>query len=102
MIVTTQVHGTVGLVKLDGRFTFEDFANFKARTKLLLEGNKLSELDVNMSKVTYMDSNALSMLLVLKETTDVKGIKTKLVSPSPSVRTILEMVQFDQIFQIID
>jgi HptB-dependent secretion and biofilm anti anti-sigma factor len=101
-VITTQIHGAVGEIKVSGRFTFVDAAAFKASINEIMEGHWITEIDLNLSEASYMDSNALSMLISLREKSQAKNINLKLVKPSPSIRTILEMVQFDQLFPIID
>lgn len=101
-MITTQIQGAVGLVKVEGHLTFQEYEAFKAATKGILEGHWITEIDVDLSGATYLDSNALSMLIALRDKAQHKNISIKLVRPSPSVRTILEMVQFEQLFPIID
>lgn len=101
-MITTQIQGAVGLVKVDDRFTFQDYDAFKAVTKGLLEGHWITELGVDLSGASYMDSNALSMLIALRDKCQAKSISIKLLRPSASIKTILDMVQFDQLFQIVE
>ena len=101
-MITTQIQGTVGLVKVDGRFTFQEYDAFKAVTTGILEGHWITEIDVDLSGATYMDSNALGMLIALREKAQAKNITIKLVKPSPGIQTILEMVQFEKLFQIVE
>jgi anti-anti-sigma factor len=100
-LITTQIQGSTGLVKIDDRFTFQEYDAFKACTAGLLEGHGISEIDLDLSGATYMDSNALGMLVALKEKARPKSITVKLVRPSPSIWAILEMVQFEQLFPIL-
>jgi anti-anti-sigma factor len=101
-VITTQIQGAVGQIKVEGHLTFQEYEAFKAATKGIMEGHWITEIDIDLSGATYMDSNALSMLIGLKEKAHAKNISIKLVKPSPGVRTILEMVQFEQLFPIID
>jgi anti-anti-sigma factor len=101
-VITTQIEGAVGLIKVDGRLTFQEYDAFKASTKGILEGHWITEIDIDLSGATYMDSNALSMLIALRERAQAKNITIKLVKPSPSIRTILEMVQFEKLFLVVD
>jgi anti-anti-sigma factor len=101
-VITTQIQGAVGLIKVEGRFTFQEYEAFKAATMGILEGHWITEIDLDLSGASYMDSNALSMLIALKDKALSKNINIKLVKPSPSIRTILEMVQFEKLFTIID
>lgn len=101
-MITTQINGALGLVKVDGRFTFQEYDAFKASTKGILDGHWITEIDVDLSGATYMDSNALSMLIGLKDKADSKQISIKLLRPSPAILAILEMVQFDKLFHIVE
>jgi len=101
-VITTQIQGAVGLIKVEGHLTFQEYEAFKAATKGILEGHWITEIDIDLSGSTYMDSNALSMLIALKEKAQAKSISIKLLRPSTGVRTILEMVQFEKLFAIID
>jgi len=100
-VITTQVQGAVGTIKVNGRFTFEDHIPFKICVNTILEGHWITEIGMDLSEATYMDSNALSMLLALRDKAQVKKISVKLVRPSASIRTILDMVQFDTLFTIV-
>lgn len=101
-VFTTRIDGNVGRIKVEGSFTFKDFNAFKASTAGMLEGHGTSEIDLDLSAATYMDSNALSMLIGLREKAQARNITIKLMRPSGSVRTILEMVQFEKLFPILD
>lgn len=102
MVITTQIQGVVGLIKLEGRFTFQEYEAFKAATRGLLEARGISEIDLDLSAASYMDSNALSMLIALKDKAQAQNILVKLLKPSPAIHAILEMVQFEKLFTIIE
>jgi len=97
---TTLIEGTKGIVKLDGRFTFDAGATFKQSTQALLTESKISELHLDLSGLTYMESSALGNLLLLREKAESKGVKIVLLRPAPSVRTTLDAVRFHTIFEI--
>lgn len=101
-MITTRVQGAVGQINVSGRFTYEDHGAFKGSVQDILGGHWITEIDLDLSEATYMDSNALSMLIALRDRAQAKNITIKLVKPSASIRTILEMVQFEQLFPIID
>jgi anti-anti-sigma factor len=95
------IQGSTGLVLLDGRFTFECHQAFKAATDPLLDSPGLTQIHLDLSGVTYMDSSSLGMLLVLREKAETRGQTIALVRPAPCVITILKVVQFGKIFQIL-
>ena len=100
-MLTTHTHGTVGCIKVDGRFTFQEYEAFKTCSLEVLEGHGITEVHIDLSGATYLDSNALSMLIGLKNRTQRKNLGLKLLRPSEAVRAILEMVQFEKVFQIM-
>jgi anti-anti-sigma factor len=97
----TVIQGDTGILQLEGRFTFEVNQDFKNQTKSLLDIPGLKQIHVDLVGVSYVDSNALGMLLLLRESAHLKGIDVKLLSPSPHVMSILEMVQFGKLFTIV-
>ena len=98
---SAKADGTNGRVQLEGRFTFECHQAFKAATDPILNTPDLSQLELDLSGVDYMDSSSLGMLLVLREKADTLGMTIALLRPSPCVITILKVVQFGQLFQIL-
>ena len=101
MNFSAQLQGATGMVLLEGRFTFECHQAFKEATDPLLDNPAVTEIRLDLAGISYMDSSSLGMLLVLREKAEVKGRAIVLVRPSPSVITILKVVQFGKIFQIL-
>jgi len=97
----TNVEGSKATVKLEGRFTFEHHADFKAATRQAMEAQGVHDLELDFSGVSYMDSSALGMLLLLREKAEAKGITVSLLKPTSSVLAILKVVQFGKLFQIV-
>lgn len=101
MNCVTVIQGDTGILRLEGRFTFDANQDFKSQTKRLLEVPGLNKIHLDLVGISYIDSNALGMLLLLRESAQLKGIEVKLLSPSTSVMAILEMVQFGKLFTIV-
>jgi len=101
MNFNAQIQGTKGVVLMDGKFTFECHEAFKAATDPLLDAPGLAMIHLDLSGVSYMDSSSLGMLLVLREKAETRGQTIALVKPAPCVITILKVVQFGKIFQIL-
>lgn len=89
-----------GVLRMEGTFTFEAHSAFKTATAGLLETPGLSAITLDLSAVSYMDSAALGMLLLIRERAEAKGQKVILSRPSPTVMTILQVVQFGKLFEI--
>ena len=100
-VITTQIHGDVGLIKVDGRLTFQEYGRFKNAANEVLDGRPITEIALDLSGATHMDSNALGMLIALKNRAESRFISIKLLKPSPGIQAILELVQFEKLFQIV-
>jgi len=101
MDFSTEILGNIGTLKLEGRFTYEPSLEFKTQTKRLLDFPGLKKIHLDLARVAYLDSNALGMLLLLRELAQNKGVEVILLSPSVSVMSILDMVQFGKLFTIV-
>jgi HptB-dependent secretion and biofilm anti anti-sigma factor len=102
MKFTSQIEDRTGTVKLEGRFTFETHPAFKSCTRNLLDSPGVQRMVLDMEGVTYMDASSLGMILLLRETAEDRNLPLALRRPSPSVRKLLEIVQFEKIFEILD
>lgn len=100
MRCTALIQGHLGVLKLEGRFTFEDHQEFKLRGSEMLSASGLTALRLDFSALSYLDSNALGMLLLLREKAKARNLEIVLVNPSPAVKDILDMVQFGSLFHI--
>lgn len=100
MNCTTQIDGAKGILRLEGRFTFEAGADFKAKAHAVLEAAEVKELYLDFKNVTFLESSALGILLLLREKAEAKGAQVALLNPSPAVRSALDAVQFGKLFEI--
>jgi anti-anti-sigma factor len=101
MKLQTQIEDGKATLRMDGRLTFEHHREIKDAAYPLLEKEEVRVIQLDLSGVTYMDSSTLGMLLLLREKADAKGMKVTLLRPSSSVMTILKVVQFDRLFEIV-
>ena len=101
MKFTSQIEDQTGTVKLEGRFTFETHPAFKSCTQSLLTTEQVHRIVLDMEGVSYMDASSLGMILLLREATETRSLDLALRRPSASVRRLLEIVQFEKIFEIL-
>ncbi|HOD33003.1 MAG: STAS domain protein [Acidobacteria bacterium ADurb.Bin340] len=97
---TAHVEGNTATVKLEGRFTFEAQAGFRAATLPLLEVAGLRQVRLELSGLTCLDASALGALLLLRERTEAKGQQVILEGPTREVRDLLAAVNFEKLFVI--
>jgi len=101
MKFTSQIEDHVGTIRLEGRFTFDTHPGFKVASQGLLDHVDVRRLVLDMEGVTYMDASSLGMILLLRETTETRCLDLALRRPSNAVRRLLEIVEFEKIFEIL-
>lgn len=88
------------LLRLEGTFTFESHAQFRAATQELVDAEGTRQITLDFSGLSYLDSSSLGMLLMLRDKAVPKEIHLVIAHPTPTVLGILKVVQFDKLFEI--
>ncbi len=84
-------------INISGRFDFSVHKEFRDAYR---NHPGLAEYRVNLNAASYMDSSALGMLLLLREHSGEDRNRVVLCNPSPGIRKILEIANFDRLFRI--
>ena len=92
------LHGGEATIALVGDFTFESHRAFKAASQQALTLPEVRALVIDFNEVDYMDSAALGMLLLLRERFGERPII--LAHARGTVRAVLDVANFDRLFQI--
>ncbi|MDO8810977.1 MAG: STAS domain-containing protein [Gallionella sp.] len=100
MPVNIQIRDRSARIAISGRFDFHIHRDFKNAYMPLLDNATLHEIEIEMSKVDYMDSSALGMLVLLNERAEVVNKTVVLLNASSSVSQLLEVANFSKIFNI--
>lgn len=98
--VSSRVNDHKAILSLSGRFDFSIHRDFRANYDSILNTAGVSEIEVNLHGVEYIDSSALGMLLLLREKATEKNIQMTLLHPRDSVRQVLEVANFGRLFSI--
>ena len=85
-------------IVLEGSFTYEAHREFKNATTSALTCEGLTEIEVDFAGVDYLDSAALGMLLLFNER--ASGRKISLINCQGTVRAVLEIANFNKVFEI--
>lgn len=95
-----RIEGTVGRLVLVEQFDFNVHREFRQATQSLLEDTDIQEIWVDFDQVTFLDSSALGMLLLLKERAE--GVKKGLVLANCKdvVLQVLQIACFDRLFTL--
>jgi len=100
MAINVQVLDHSARIAMSGRFDFEVHREFKNAYLALLDNAVLREIEIEMSKVDYLDSAALGMLMLLNERAKEANKPVTLLNASSMVSKVLEVANFSKIFNI--
>jgi len=85
-------------ISIDGRFDFSKHADFRNAYEAAPE--KVTSYDIDLSETSYLDSSALGMLLLLRDHVGGTDANIKISHCNDEVRKILEVSNFEQLFNI--
>ena len=99
MPVSSRVSAGGGEVTIvvTGRFDFSLHRDFRDTYR---ERTGARAYTVDLSRVDYMDSSALGMLLLLREHASSGKGQVVLRQPPPAIRKVLAIANFDKLFPI--
>jgi anti-anti-sigma factor len=86
-------------IALKGRFDFQAHQEFRRTVDGLLRSGKAT-LTVDLSQVDFIDSSALGLLLLARESCEKAGGEVILNQPKDYVDKVLKLCHFDQLFQV--
>lgn len=86
-------------IEVSGRFDYSCQKDFRA----CWEGvdSPPGGYAIDLAQTGFIDSSALGALLVLRERADQHQLPVRLVHVTPGVRELLEIANFQQIFEIV-
>jgi anti-anti-sigma factor len=86
-------------VSLSGELKFTDHAEFREMMNRLL-GTKDVPLVIELSRLTFVDSAGLGMLLIVREEADKARRRLTLRGPVGHVARMFQVSKFDKLFTI--
>jgi anti-anti-sigma factor len=90
--------GTTRTLSIGGKF---DFKLNRAFREMYEEAPaEIQCYVIDLSRTHYMDSSALGMLLLLREHVNEDRSRVRIVCCNPEIRKILEIANFDKLFEI--
>ncbi len=101
MDIKQQKNGNIGVLILNGRFDFNSHRTFKESYAGFLADADVRTVEIDLANVSYIDSSALGMLLMLRERSDGMGKKVVLRNPNEIVVQILDIANFNKLFPIV-
>jgi anti-anti-sigma factor len=102
MALDVQVHvnGNKAVLSLRGRFDFTAHRDFRQSYEGILQQPGVKRLELNLGSVDYIDSSALGMLLLLKESAEGAQRSVALTNCQGAVRRVLDMANFGKLFSL--
>ena len=86
-------------ILIKGRFDYSCHKMFK---EAFSGASKAKEYEVNLADVTYLDSSALGMLLLLRDYAGAENAKVRLINVNSAVIDILKIANFHRLFEITE
>jgi anti-anti-sigma factor len=85
-------------ISVSGRFDINSYKEFTQAYKERQE--TISRYVIDMSDLEYMDSSALGMILMLRESAGGENAKIDIVNCAPGITKILKTANFDKLFGV--
>ena len=100
MEIRTAINNSHARIALGGRFDFSSHREFREVTEQLLTKGSVSSMEIDLGAVSYLDSSALGMLLMLRDKARAASCEIRLANCSAPVRQVLEVANFQKLFTI--
>jgi anti-anti-sigma factor len=100
MSINVTIRDNVARISMSGRFDFQVHREFKDAYTAQLANAAAREIEIEMSRVDYLDSSALGMLILLNERAKEANKSITLLTPSAVVAQVLNVANFSKIFNI--
>ncbi|MBU0603340.1 MAG: STAS domain-containing protein [Gammaproteobacteria bacterium] len=100
MEIRQTVADQVARISLEGRFDFASHREFRDATEGLLAQDAITTLTIDLGAVSYLDSSALGMLLMLRDKARAAKRDVSLANAHGPVRQVLEVANFQKLFRI--
>lgn len=98
MGINQTVRDTIATIRLQGRFDFSVHREFREAVKAAIATPAVREIEIDLSGVDYIDSSALGMLLLSRENAQAERKAIVLARPAPAVRQVLDVANFQKLF----
>lgn len=90
----------MAVIRLTGRFDFNNHREFKECYERALANPAVRKVVVDMKELEYLDSAALGMLLLLKQSAEKLTVPVVLQNCCGLVKEILDVANFGVLFEM--
>jgi anti-anti-sigma factor len=88
------------IVVLQGRFDFNAHREFRDAVESAVKETGAS-IQVDLSRVDYLDSSALGMLLIMRDKAKGVGKTVELANAKGSVKQVIDIANFGKLFALV-
>lgn len=92
--------GDAATLFLGGRFSFKTHQEFKNAYKPHVADSKIAHIIIDLADVTYLDSSALGLLLMLRDQAQAANKPVTLAKPSSIAARSFDIANFNKLFTI--
>lgn len=96
MVYNGKLLGNALRVSIAGEFTISDYKSFKPFIFLPDEQTNLDKIIFDLSRLSFMNSSGIGMLLLAFEAAHKNDIKVILENPTKEVKKMLHLCRFDR------
>jgi len=100
MQIDIHMAGSEARLALAGSFAFDTHRDFRAAYDTALADPAINTLNIDLTKVEYIDSSALGMLLVLKDRAAAANKTIALSGVQGTVAEVLDVANFGKLFTL--
>lgn len=87
-------------LQIPERFDFGYHKEFTDQYQSILESGSVTEIALDFSKVSYLDSSALGMMVLFQKKAKSQNINVRIRGAKDSAKEILQIANFDRLFDI--
>ncbi len=87
-------------IQIPERFDFGYHKQFTEQYQAILDSSKSNYITLDFSKVSYLDSSALGMMVLFQKKAKSKNINVQISGAKESAKEILQIANFDRLFDI--
>jgi anti-anti-sigma factor len=88
-------------LQIPERFDFGYHKNFTEQYQTALTTGGVTDISLDFSRVNYLDSSALGMMVLLQKKAKAQNISVKIKGAKDNARDILNIANFDRLFDIV-
>jgi anti-anti-sigma factor len=89
------------VMRLSGRFDYTTRNDFIAGVEEVIPLGQAGEIKVDLGGLSYIDSSALGMLLMMRDRGRKFGKTICLANARGAVRQVLDTAQFERLFRVV-